>query len=106
MDAIRDDVLAALAGAGFDDVDVRLVLAPAWTTDWMSERGREQLREYGIAPPSRTTVGPYAAAHAVACPQCGSRHRGAGRFGSTACKSLWGCSACREPFDHFKAVLP
>jgi ring-1,2-phenylacetyl-CoA epoxidase subunit PaaD len=103
MDAIRADVVAALAGRGFDDVSVRLVLAPAWTTDWMSEDGRRKLVEFGIAPPQQRGSGPVSLTLSVRCPQCGSPDtRELSRFGSTACKSLWACQACREPFDHFK----
>ncbi len=104
MDAIQQDVEAALDGEGFDDVTVRLVLAPAWTTDWMSEAGKEKLREYGIAPPSLRTIGPIPLRLSIRCPQCGSgsTHE-LSRFGSTACKSLWVCDDCTEPFDHFKA---
>jgi ring-1,2-phenylacetyl-CoA epoxidase subunit PaaD len=104
MDAIKTDVAAALAEAGFHDVSVRLVLSPAWTTDWMSEDGRRKLQEFGIAPPGPRGSGPVALALSVRCPQCGSPDtRELSRFGSTACKSLWVCQACREPFDHFKA---
>ncbi len=111
MDAIRADVESRLADAGVDG-DVRLVLSPAWTTDWMSEAGRDKLRAYGIAPPSgtapmRAAGGPVVVplSLSVRCPQCGSPDtRELSRFGSTACKSLWRCLACREPFDHFKAI--
>lgn len=104
MDAIRDDVTSALAVEGFRDVTVRTVLSPAWTTDWMSEDGRRKLRDYGIAPPHVRTAGPVLLQLRVRCPQCGSAAtRELSRFGSTACKALWVCSDCREPFDHFKA---
>ena len=103
MDAIRADVEAALHSGGFRDVSVRMVLSPAWTTDWMSDDGRRKLREFGIAPPQRRGSGPVAVALSVRCPQCGSADtRELSRFGSTACKSLWACNACSEPFDHFK----
>jgi ring-1,2-phenylacetyl-CoA epoxidase subunit PaaD len=106
IDAIKADVVSALREAGHDDVHVELVLSPAWTTDWMSAEGRRKLLEYGIAPPT-----PRAAEGAaipltltVRCPQCGSPDtQELSRFGSTACKSLWACRSCREPFDHFKA---
>jgi ring-1,2-phenylacetyl-CoA epoxidase subunit PaaD len=106
MDAIRDDVVSALQNNGFPDVEVRLVLSPAWTTDWMSEDGRRKLVEYGIAPPTgRRPAGPVALTLAVRCPRCGSADtRELSRFGSTACKALWQCRACAEPFDHFKAL--
>jgi ring-1,2-phenylacetyl-CoA epoxidase subunit PaaD len=103
MDAIRDDILAAFHDAGRDDVRVEFTLSPAWTTDWMSEAGKRKLEEYGIAPPERT--GTVSLTLSVRCPQCGSPDtRELSRFGSTACKSLWVCTACREPFDHFKAI--
>jgi ring-1,2-phenylacetyl-CoA epoxidase subunit PaaD len=106
MDTIRADVLTALGEAGFADVTVELVLSPAWTTDWMSEAGKEKLRDYGIAPPQpRAPGGAVPLQLSLRCPQCGSpdTHE-LSRFGSTACKSLWVCDACREPFDHFKTI--
>jgi ring-1,2-phenylacetyl-CoA epoxidase subunit PaaD len=108
MDAIRADVQQALHGAGFGDVTVELVLSPAWTTDWMSEAGKWKLADFGIAPPAldrRTPAGVVSLALTLRCPQCGSPDtRELSRFGSTACKSLWVCNSCREPFDHFKAL--
>lgn len=106
MDAIRDDVVLALTAAGFEHVDVRLVLAPAWTTDWMTDAGKRKLVDYGIAPPTgRAAVrGPIPVRLSVRCPRCGSLDtREVARFGSTACKALYECRACLEPFDHFKA---
>lgn len=104
MDAIRDDILLALADAGFGQVDVRLTLAPAWTTDWMTDAGKRKLAAYGIAPPTgRAAAGPVKLALAVKCPRCGSlQTREVTRFGSTSCKALYECGACLEPFDHFK----
>ncbi len=105
MEVIRRDIENALSDIGFSDVTVRTVLSPAWTTDWMTEAGRAALASYGIAPPSPRAVGPVALALSVRCPQCGSPEtRELSHFGSTACKSLWVCTACREPFDHFKAI--
>jgi len=105
MDVIRQDVEAALAEAGFAEVRVRTALAPAWTTDWISERGRAALQEYGIAPPARRGSGPVALTLAVRCPRCGSLEtREISRFGSTACKALWQCRSCAEPFDHVKPL--
>jgi ring-1,2-phenylacetyl-CoA epoxidase subunit PaaD len=106
MDAIRHDVEDAVRGAGFEYVEVRTVLSPAWSTDWMTESGREALADSGIAPPpaARPAGAPVLVQLSVRCPQCGSaRTREASRFGSTACKSMWVCEDCREPFDHFKA---
>ena len=103
MDSIRDDILTAFHGAGRDDVRVEFVLSPAWTTDWMTDAGKRKLLDYGIVPPQRR--GPVALSLSIRCPQCGSPDtRELSRFGSTACKSLWVCQACREPFDHFKAI--
>lgn len=106
MDTIRDDVILALTAAGAARVDVRLVLSPAWTTDWMSDAGKQKLERYGIAPPSgRAAVSsdPIRLAISVRCPRCGSLDtREVSRFGSTSCKSLYECRACLEPFDHFK----
>jgi ring-1,2-phenylacetyl-CoA epoxidase subunit PaaD len=113
MEAIRSDILDAFARAGQYDVRVELVLSPAWTTDWISEDGRRKLEEFGIAPPvARDHPGdpggsgrPVLLTLSLRCPQCGSPDtRELSRFGSTACKSLWVCNACREPFDHFKAL--
>lgn len=106
MDTIRDDVILALTAAGFGEVEVRLVLAPAWTTDWMSDGGKRKLERYGVAPPTgRAAVhdGPIPLTLSVRCPRCGSLDtREVSRFGSTSCKALFECRACLEPFDHFK----
>lgn len=102
--AIEMMVRAALDAGGFADVAIETQLSPAWTTDWISERGREQLKAYGIAPPPRG-----AASHSlrgtdvVECPRCGSTETvEVSRFGSTPCKAQWRCTACLEPFDRFK----
>ena len=106
MDTIRDDVVLGLTAAGFDEVFVRLVLSPAWTTDWMTQAGKTKLAEYGIAPPSgraAVSTGPIRLALSVRCPRCGSLDtREVSHFGSTSCKALFECRACLEPFDHFK----
>ena len=104
MNMIALEIELALERAGFHQPKVRTVLSPAWTTDWMSEEGRQKLRAYGIAPPQasssrRALFG----AQAVACPQCGSEDTELlSEFGSTSCKALWRCKSCREPFDYFK----
>ncbi len=114
MEAIRADIEAALPGL---DVQVHTVLAPAWSTDDLTTEGRAKLAAAGIAPPSSgrracrdgvstgSTTGPVSLALSVRCPQCGSPDtRELSRFGSTACKSLWVCNACAEPFDRFKEL--
>jgi len=108
MDAIRDDVVSALLGHGYGEVCVTAVLAPAWTTDWMTDSGKAKLAEYGIAPPSgRAGVrsGPIRVGLSVRCPQCSSlTTRELTRFGSTSCKALYVCQDCKEPFDYFKVL--
>ena len=100
MDAIRDDVAAALRRAGCPDAEVRTVLAPAWTTDWITEEGRDKLAAFGIAPPRALQ-----ATAPVLCPRCRSTHtRTVSEFGSTACKALAVCQSCGEPFDRFKEL--
>lgn len=104
MNMIALEIELALAREGIPNAKVRTVLSPAWTTDWMSEQGRRKLKDYGIAPPAaasgrRALFG----AQQVACPQCGSTDTEVlSEFGSTSCKALWRCKACREPFDYFK----
>lgn len=106
METISADLVDLLTAAGYQHVDVEFVLSPAWTTDWLSDEARAKLTAYGIAPPTgRVADGPVPVALAVRCPQCGSLDtRESSHFGSTACKSLWVCRSCREPFDHFKAI--
>ena len=104
MSTITLDIELALARAGFDAVKVRTVLSPAWTTDWMSEAGRAKLLAYGIAPPAgRSGRRALFGQDEVACPRCASLEtERLSEFGSTSCKALWRCRACREPFDYFK----
>ena len=107
MDAIRHDVAAAVRDAGADRVEVRTALSPAWSTDWITDAGRQALQDHGVAPPVRRTPakGPVPVVLSVRCPLCGSpRTREQSRFGSTACKALWVCDDCREPFDHVKPL--
>lgn len=106
MEAIRTDLVDALTAAGYQQVDVEFVLAPAWTTDWMTDEAKAKLEAYGVAPPGpRPVAGAVPVSLTVRCPQCGSPDtRESSRFGSTACKALWVCRSCREPFDHFKAL--
>ena len=104
---IEDLVLEALRGAGFDSARVERVMSPAWTTDWLSEEGREKLRAYGIAPPVGSSNSKRAlfGETSVTCPKCGSKETGrVSEFGSTPCKALYRCQACLEPFDYFKCL--
>lgn len=108
MREIEQDVITVLRDRGLANVRVRLTLSPAWTTDWMSDRGKEALKDYGIAPPMERAVDVSGIMRrqdpAVPCPQCCSANtRLISRFGSTACKALYRCQACGEPFDYFKA---
>ncbi len=103
IDTISGDIRRALAGAGFADAEVTLQLSPAWSTDRITEQGRAKLARAGIAGPVRS--GPVALALTVRCPRCGSPDtRQISRFGSTACKALWSCRSCAEPFDQIKAL--
>ena len=105
MDTIRQDLELALGAAGFGRVVVRLVLSPAWTTDWMTEEGKRKLAAFGIAPPTGRAAasGPVRVQLGVRCPRCDSLDtREVTRFGSTSCKALYECRACLEPFDFFK----
>lgn len=106
MDVIGMNIRMALAGRGFSKVDVAMQLSPAWTTDWMSADGRRKLREYGIAPPVRnsgTEPGLFEEEGVVPCPRCGNTDtRLVSRYGATACKSMYQCNHCHEPFEHFK----
>ena len=92
---IEQSIREALDGAGFRDVFVQRVLFPPWSTEWITERGRQRLHAYGIAPPSFSAT--------AECPQCGSSDTvEVSRFGSTPCKAQWRCNSCLEPFDRFK----
>jgi ring-1,2-phenylacetyl-CoA epoxidase subunit PaaD len=110
---IESNVVAALVAAGLGPVSVRLQRAPAWTTDWISAEGKSKLRAYGIAPPgpALTAEGvvmqfmPRQKPTALDCPRCGSANtERLSAFGSTACKALYRCLACKEPFEHFKPL--
>jgi ring-1,2-phenylacetyl-CoA epoxidase subunit PaaD len=112
MATIRADLVLALTAAGFAEVDVRTSLSPAWSTDWITERGRRALAAHGIAPPA--AAGPAHGAGPVdlllqpsvpACPRCGSpATRELSRFGATPCTSLHVCRSCAEPFDKVKEL--
>ena len=107
MDVISMNIRMTLLTQGFKNIKVTQVLSPAWTTDWMTESGKEKLRSYGIAPPNPKQQvcdqDLFAPAENVQCPHCHSFHtRRISEFGSTACKSLYQCNDCLEPFDYFK----
>ena len=109
MREIEADIRTALLERGVHDVNVKLVLSPAWTTDWIGPEAREKLRAYGIAPPGRAEpqglITLTRARVAVQCPFCGSNDtRLQSEFGSTACKAIHVCNSCRQPFDEFKVL--
>lgn len=103
MGIIEDDIERLLAEKGIGPVSVKQVYAPAWTTDWMSETAKEKMRQYGIAPPEHSSCSHLFSASVVKCPKCGSGETELiSRFGSTACKALYKCNRCKEPFEYFK----
>lgn len=110
MREIGADLRHRLAEAGYRDVTVRTRLAPAWTTDWITDEGHRKLSAAGIAPPQPAPRGPVqltltSPTIEIACPHCGSRHTvRTAAFSATACKSLYRCADCREPFEHVKAI--
>ncbi|MER6471662.1 1,2-phenylacetyl-CoA epoxidase subunit PaaD [Streptomyces collinus] len=113
MSEMRADVAARLRGAGYERVEVRTVLDPPWTTDWITPEGRRKLAEHGIAPPGpapRPAPGPVplvlsVTRRTVPCPRCGATDtEETSRFGATSCKALWRCRACREPFEYVKEI--
>jgi len=108
MNAIEFAIIAELAAHGIHPVKVKTVLSPAWTTDWITEEGRKKLKEYGIAPPveqanNKRVTALFAEAPKVPCPHCEAEDtKQISQFGSTACKALYQCNVCKEPFDYFK----
>jgi len=107
MKVMEDDVKSKLEENGIDNAKVRTVLSPAWTTDWLSERGKTKLREYGIAPPENEVDKSvlFAEPTIVPCPKCNSINtRMVSQFASTACKAHYQCNECLEPFDYFKCL--
>ena len=107
MDVIRANIKMELLANGFSNIKITTVLSPAWTTDWMTEEGKKKLKVYGIAPPNPKQIvcqtDLFAAEEAIECPHCHSYHtHRVSEFGSTACKALYVCDTCREPFDYFK----
>jgi ring-1,2-phenylacetyl-CoA epoxidase subunit PaaD len=107
MKQIEDDIINKLHGEGIKNVEVNTVLAPAWTTDWITEKGRIKLKEYGIAPPENEPDKAvlFADPVNVPCPRCGSSDtRLISQFGSTACKAQYQCNNCLEPYEYFKCL--
>ena len=108
MQVIEDDICSTLKENGIDNISIETVLSPAWTTDWLSENAREKLKAYGIAPPEKNSVDKnalFAKPKKIQCPQCQSHNtKMVSQFGSTACKALYRCEDCLEPFDYFKCI--
>ena len=103
--AIRDRIVDALHRHGFEAASTRMVLSPAWSTDFMSPEGKRKLKEYGIAPPALTSELGFLGEQTVACPFCDSEETELkSEFGSTACKALRYCNSCQQPFEHFKCL--
>jgi ring-1,2-phenylacetyl-CoA epoxidase subunit PaaD len=107
-EVIRGSVVRALARAGFEDAVVDNVLSPPWTSDWLTDGGKEKLRAFGIAPPAESVSSVrrlFGAPVVVACPRCGSQlTERISEFGSTPCKAHYRCNTCLEPFDYFKCI--
>lgn len=108
MHMIEAEIRETLAQAGYPDARIKTVLSPPWTTDWIDEEGRAKLLAFGIAPPEKASTSKQALfgeVPEIACPQCGSKNTEmVSEFGSTACKALYKCGDCLEPFDYFKCI--
>lgn len=105
MDVIAINIRMALISRGIRNIKIEQQLSPAWSTDWMTEEGKRKLAEYGIAPPIRKAANPLGLFEedTVPCPRCGSEETElVSGFGPTSCKSLYKCTSCKEPFEHFK----
>jgi len=106
MKVIEQDIFNVLKEKGITDVEIKMVYTPAWTTDWLTDEAKEKLRVYGIAPPDKTTADKSLLTlkpRIIACPRCNSTNTSmVSQFGSTACKALYRCNNCGEPFDYFK----
>lgn len=101
MDVMRDDIKRVMADSGYKNVDVKTVLAPAWTTDWMTDEGRAKLEQFGIAPPAHSC----SSRQSIRCPRCASENVSLlSEFGSTACKAMYQCDGCQETFCYFKKI--
>ena len=109
MKVIEDSIYATLQEKGFENISVKTVFSPPWTTDWLTDQAKQKLRDYGIAPPEKSgnpTWMPFSNANKkVPCPFCDSAQTElTSEFGSTACKSLYYCNNCQQPFEHFKCI--
>lgn len=109
MKLIEDQIVSVLTDNGYTNIKVKTILSPAWTTDWLTDEAKQKLLEYGIAPPGKASVNKQLlfseGLKKVACPQCGSENTEMkSQFGSTACKALYVCKDCLEPFDYFKCL--
>ena len=108
MKQMEDDVRKRLKEEGFEEISIKTIYQPAWTTDWLSEEAKEKLRKYGIAPPEESTTDKgflMGKERHVRCPRCGSEDTVmVSQFGSTACKALYKCKSCLEAFDYFKCI--
>jgi len=108
MKQMEDDIVATLKKMGIENITIKMVYSPPWTTDWLSDDAKERLREYGIAPPQESTGDKSfitGKTKQIKCPRCGSLDTVlVSQFGSTACKALYKCKDCLEPFDYFKCI--
>lgn len=110
MASMRDDLVRRLQTHGYDDVEVKVSLSPAWSSDWISERGRTALADAGLSAPGPAPTGPVTlnllpTRRSIACPRCGSEEvEVTSEFGPTACTALYRCTECREPFQHVKEI--
>ncbi len=108
MKQMEDDIVGKLREMGYTEVLVNTVYTPAWTTDWLNDEAKERLRKYGIAPPEHSTTDKsvlMGKEKKVTCPRCKSKNtKLISQFGSTACKALYQCNECLEPFDYFKCI--
>ncbi|QNR25794.1 1,2-phenylacetyl-CoA epoxidase subunit PaaD [Croceimicrobium hydrocarbonivorans] len=108
MNEIESNIQWALEEAGYNEVEIKTLISPPWTTDWMTDEGKAKLQEYGIAPPEGSSADKsvlFGEAKKVMCPRCKSRNTTmVSQFGSTACKALYKCEDCKEPFDYFKCL--
>ena len=108
LDAIEDEIISKLHEHGIENAQVKKTLSPAWTTDWLTDEAKEKLRRFGIAPPEKSSADfnvLLGKKKSIACPHCGSENTEMiSMFGSTACKALYRCNNCTEPFDYFKCI--